>query len=275
MKRECKRLVFGAAFLCAGVAHAAVTTVVADGITNHGGFKVDASVVLSASHNLMGSLAMANATLLGFGGATLTWGTRFLVDEFGEEYQDAYYSLDSDVSKLTADEATGQVLSASSVGGLKASAPKSNPLRMGGGWAELGELEARFQADGSVSVFGAITGQGKPYLSTSTVNVNYSGLLFTVLAADVAGSPPMVNVAGTHDTTLHNLVLSTAGLDALAASLGVHHAGLMYSALKQTATNFGDLALTVRVTAVPEPSAWVLLGFGCAAIGLTGRSRAK
>lgn len=276
MNLPIKRLLSGAFFLCVGAAHAAAITVTADGVTNHGGFKVDASSAWSTSSHMMGAFyGMANATFLPTEGATLTWEVRSLVNEFGDAYQEDHFTLGADVPELTADDKSGTVITASSVGGLKILAPKSTVLRMGGGWAELGELDVRFQADGSVNVFGVITGQGQPHLSTSTVSVNHSGLLFTARAADVAGSPLVVNVAGTHETTLHNLVLSTAGLDALASSFGVHKTGLMRSALEQAAPNFGDLALTVRVTAVPEPSAWALLGFGLAAMGLMGRRRGK
>lgn len=275
MKREFKRLVCGVAFLCAGVAHAAVTSVVADGVTNHGGFKVEASSDWVFSSYLMGTLDTAGASLVSSNGVDLIQDVRPLVDEFGEPYLESYYTLRSDVSTLTVDGGAGKVVTAQSVGGVTMSTSKSMPLRMGGGWAELGELEVRFQADGSVNVFGVITGRGQPLYASSAVGVSYSGLVFTVKASDVERPATFAGVAGTQQTILHNLALSTPGLNALATSWGLISTGLMHAALKQAATNFGDLKLTVQVSAVPEPSSWALLAVGVLGLGLAGHRRTR
>lgn len=273
MKFAYKSIIVAAAFVAAGAANAASVNVVTDGTTVYDGFTVTGTGALSFSTLLMGALNTPNppVSVSAYGGATLTQGTRTEVDEFGESYTVDYHIVGSSITNLTYDDVTGKVSNVLSVGGAAQSMAKNTAIGASGGQAQVGELDVRFQADGSVNIFGTITGQR---LGAAT-GVSYSGLLFTVAAADVSGATTFNNVAGDYETTLNNLALSDAGFNALVQSFGLSSSGLGYSALKKATANFGTLNSTITVTAVPEPSTYALMGVGLIGLGLMARRRAK
>lgn len=251
-----KRLILGAAFLCSSVGQAAV--VPADGQTFFNGSLFNATATWSFSRYLTDALEIPPGADIGvYGGAWKEIIYYPTVDEFGEPDVYASHVVHTQVSTLDVDDATGALRAATASGGTKWVFSKSNAVRIAGGQAEIGELDVRFQADGSANIFGSISGQALG----ATSSVSYTGLLFTVQAGDVEGSISLAGRPGGNlQATLHNLVLSQGGFSALTASFGVHQSGLMHNALKYVQNDFGDLTLQVTaMPAIPEPSTGALL----------------
>ena len=270
MTAAIKRLILGAAFLCSGVGQAAVVPI--DDLTPFNGSVLNATATWSFSRNLTYALQVPGASDIGVhGGAWKEIIFYPTLDEFGEPDVYARHVVHTQVSTLEIDDATGALRVATASGGTKWVFPKKASIGLVGGQAEIGELDVRFQADGSANIFGSISGQ----MLGATSSVSYTGLLFTVQAGDVEGSISLAGrPAGSLQATLHNLALSQDGFNALRQSFGVSQAGLMYSALQYVQNDFGDLTLNVNaIPVIPEPSTGALLMVGLfCLVGLRSRS---
>ena len=269
-----QRMVIATAICCAGTAHAATVTVPVDGHDLFRGAAISGHTTILFSRNFTGFLGTGNGSVTPYGGVEHAIVTYPTLDEFGNPDEYTRHRLMASVNQFTFDDVSDRIESVSSTGGIVLSFPKGIGQKIEGGRAKIGELEARFQADGSVSVFGVIEGQ-----SLGAANaVTYSGLLFSVAAADVIGARGIPG-ASTGDVmnelTLQHLALSDGGRDALVQTFGMASNGLMYTALNFIQPDFGDM--TVRLTAVvpvPEPTSAAMVGVGLLALGWVRRRRA-
>lgn len=269
-----KPIVAALAFAATGAAHAANVSIDTDGATAQNGILVSATSELQFSHGLMQFLANqpAPAGVNPYGNATLTQKDPCADCVYEpDDIPPPHYFVGTPVNNLTHDTATGKLLQMVSVDGVQISLDRSLETGAAGGWAKLGELDVQFQVDGSAKIFGQVSGQR---LGASSA-VNYSGLMFTVAAADVHNAT-FNSAPGTHDTTLNNLVLSQPAFQALAASWGLSSTGPSLADWTVAGADFGNLRYSVTVTtAVPEPSTYILMGVGLAGLFLMARRRTE
>lgn len=275
MKHALKTIALASAFAVAGVASAASVVVPVDGVTVIQGFTASGSGNLEISKNLASAVKLGNVQVDAFAGATVTTKTVVLTDTKGKTSSYLTYVGAAPVTSLTLDDAAGyKVVQAASAGGLALTMAANPDLAADGGAAQVGNLDIRFNANGSASIYGTLTGTSQ----NGTV-VNYSGLAFNVAASNISGATSFPMVAGTYTTVLKGLAITQPAFDALASVFGLDPNGLGYQSLQGAASDFGTMTSVIVATAttpaIPEPSTNALMGLGLVGLVIASRRKSK
>ena len=261
MKLAFKSIVATAAFVAAGVASAAATTVPVGGAINGLTF-TGGTGTLSFSAALLDALNVGQVVITGSGAATAS---------FTKDAAGAYTSASAAAPFTSAsiDSATGTILVGNTSGGATQTSPVLAGVS-GGGFVTIGDLSVDTT---SKKVFATIVGG------------NGVGTLTNYYMWDYTTFSGATNIAsGDVVSTYGGLRATTAAMTMLNQALALQRLGKSALATVNDLTpgtgnpdGFGAITSTMKFSAaaVPEPSTYGLMALGLFGISLVARRRAK
>jgi hypothetical protein len=239
-----QRIVAATLLASAGLAHAAYVEVATGTDVYNGMIIPPMPATFSLSADVLGALDTGKVAVTGYGAATAM--VRKDSDGF---YLEA--SATAPVTSLTLDNATNNVVAAHSSGGLTLTAPVLKSVSSGG----------------SLTVTDLSVDLASKKVFATLIGGNGVGTLTNFYLWDIASITGATSLTGpgTYATTLSGLSITTDGFSKFTQSLGLLNLGK--SAL-QGVTDFG-----VITTAVPEPTAFELMGVGLVGLMLAQRRK--
>lgn len=251
MKFAIKSIVAAAAFVAAGMANAAIINVPTDGSTITSGVTVTGSGALSFHVDLLAALDVGQVEVTGYGAATST-----VVKDVDGFYTEATAS--APMTSLMMDTATGIIQSAATTGGATQTSPAIKKISTGG-TLTVTDLNVDMA---NKKVFATIIGAN----GVGTLNNFYLWDIATITGATTFAG------AGTYNTKLSGLSITTAGFNTFVQALGLLTTGK--NALAGV-TDYGVINSTIIAKAVPEPSTYALMALGLVGMAVVARRRAK
>lgn len=249
MKLVMKQLAAVTALLATGMANAAIVNVPADTVVN--GKTFSGTGALSFSPDLLGALDTGKVGVASYGAGTA------IINKDSDGFYTSV-TASAPITQLSVDTSNGEVVDSLTSGGATQTSPALKSVSSGG----------------SVTVTDLDVDLTNKRVYATVIGANGVGTLSHFYLWDVASidGPTKVGGPGTYTTTFSGLSITQSGFDTFTKALGLLNLGK--SALLGV-TSFGTITSTLTVTAVPEPSTYMLAGLGLAGICLATRRHRK